>query len=443
MTDGDTLLVLGGGNGGATQAKAEVEVAGGAVGTLYGGGKQGGYADGIGVKLSGTASVGTLYAGVLHTKNNGNFTVSGAVTLAVTGGSVSGYTFGGGKVSVNGSESVTYSNDINLAVTGGKFAKSVYGLGYATGTAASATALTMASGHAVNVNIDGGTFDTDLYLGALADKAIAYAPSLNATVTEGTIGGTLYGGGFAQRGGAANAGAVTIDVSGGTIGSIVGGGSHVNNENTGTTTVDSVAITVSGGTIGKLYAGGLYNEGKTGYYGADTVTGDAVVTLTGSTAKIGKAAGSWNGFDTVEGDRKLVLDDFTGTCGTICDFDIVTFGSANTANVLTGTTVYNVGCWSFDVRGRTAADTAFVDLRSSTLTMSESTTLDLRLASAAEWSLAQVNGSPFAGIDCRVFLGDATTATTVKFGAAIASGTFAGYGFTVDDGMLKFGVLSA
>ena len=57
-----------------------------------------------------------------------------------------------------------------------------------------------------------------------------------------------------------------------------------------TTTVASVAISVSGGSIGSIYAGGHYNDTKAGCFGADTVTGDAVLTL-GGIATVDKASG--------------------------------------------------------------------------------------------------------------------------------------------------------
>ena len=446
VTGGSTLLLLGGGNTGATQSKAVVEVAGGEVGTLYGGGKQGGYADGIDVTLTGTATVNNIYAGVLHTSGTGNFTIGGEINLDIDAGAVTGFVFGGGKVSVSGSESVTFNNDINITVDGGTFGSGVYALGYAKGTDKTKTALTMASTQEVNVSITGGTFNSNVYLGALTDTAITSGASLKASVTGGKISG-LYGGGLAQRGGTANAGAVTISVSGGEIDAIIGGGSHVNKDDGNSTTVDSVAIDVSGGTIGSIYAGGHYNTTLAGYFGSDTVTHDAVVTLSGD-AEVGKAAGSWHGLNTVGGQRKLVFDDFTGTCGTVCDWDLITFdGENNTTADLSSSTIFDVGCWSFDVIGREAnAGTALVDIGD---WFGSKATIDLHITDAAAslttWSLAEFDGS-LGELTFNVYDAASTElARGLAFEDKITTGTFTNYGFSIDDATntLQFGLLSA
>ena len=330
-------------------------------------------------------------------------------------------------------------------IDGGTFGSGVYALGYAKGTDKTKTALTMASTQEVNVSITGGTFNSNVYLGALTDNAITTGASLKATVTGGKISG-LYGGGLAQRGGTANAGAVTISVSGGEIDAIIGGGSHVNKEETtaNTTTVDSVEINVSGGLIGSIYAGGHYNDTLAGYFGSDTVSGDATLALSGS-ATVGKAAGSWHGLNTVGGQRKLVFDDFTGSCGTVCDWDLVTFDGENaTTTDLSSATLYGVGAWSFDVIGREAnAGTALVNLGDN---LTDSATIDFRIADAAtsltSWSLAAVSGTQ-SGLKFNVYSETATLATNLTLNQAITEGTFVGYGFKIEDSTLKFAQISA
>jgi hypothetical protein len=300
----------------------------------------------------------------------------------------------------------------------------------------------------VNVTIDDGTFASNVYLGALADTAVAAGSAITAMITGGTITGALVGGGLAQQGGASNVGAVSITVTGGSIASIIGGGSHVNNSDnaTGSTTVASVAITVNGGSIGSIYAGGHYNNTKAGYYGADTVTGNAEVTLSGS-ATVDKAAGSWNGIDTVLGQRKLFFDDYTGTCGAVCDWDLVTFDGENATTVdLSSATIYGVGEWNFDVIGReAAATTALVDLGTG---FDAGSTIDLRVANATastitSWSLAGVSASQ-SGLTFNVYdETSATIATGLTLGGTISGGAFDGYGFTVADNTLKFAQISA
>ena len=189
---------------------------------------------------------------------------------------------------------------------------------------------------------------------------------------------------------------------------------------------------------------GVASTGLT--FGADTVSGDAVVTLSGS-ATVDKAAGSWNGIDTVTGQRKLVFDDYTGSCGAVCDWDLVTFDGENatTAN-LSAATVFGVGKWSFDVVGREDnAGTALVNLGDRFGAASE---IALRITDAASslttWSLAGVSASQsFEDTSFKLYLGDATgAAATVELGQAIGSGTFKDYGFTVVDNTLKFASLA-
>ena len=447
VSGGTTNLLLGGGNTGAVQSGAAVEVAGGTVKNLYGGGKQGGYAAGIDVSVSGASTeVGSIYAGVLLNKIAGNFAVDGEINLTVDSGSVTGFVFGAGKVNAGSvAETVAFNNDINLTVAGGSFNSGVYGLGYAA-SLTGGTVLTMAPTKKVDLEISGGTFATNVYLGALADGAVVSGAALTAEVSGGTINGALVGGGLAQNNGQSNAGAVSITVTGGEIASIIGGGSHVNLDDN-RTTVASVAISVSGGSIGSIYAGGHYNGTKAGYCGADTVTGNAELTLSGD-AEVGVAAGSWRGIDTVGGQRKLVFDDFAGSCGAVCDWDLVSFDGENASTVdLSSSPVYGVGEWSFDVIGRqSAASTALVNLVDG---FGAASTIDLRITDAAAslttWSLAGVSASQsFEGTSFKLFLDDATSAAaTVSLGQAIGSGTFATYGFTVADNTLKFAQLSA
>ena len=166
------------------------------------------------------------------------------------------------------------------------------------------------------------------------------------------------------------------------------------------------------------------------------------MTLTGN-AEIGYAAGSWRGIDTVtEGhNRILVLDDYTGTCGTISDFDLVTVDNHTTAAFTAASAVTN---WSFDGRGRGDDDAL---LKIGSVDFAATSAVDLRVASEdagsiTEWSLA-TGAQSFTGVSFNLYFGSESV-TGLSLGQQIGSGDFAGYGFTVDaDSTLKFAKLSA
>jgi len=175
------------------------------------------------------------------------------------------------------------------------------------------------------------------------------------------------------------------------------------------------------------------------------VTGDATLTLSGD-ATVGTAAGSWHGIDTVVGERRLVFDDFVGTCRTVCDWDLVTFDGENASTVnLSSATVFGVGAWSFDVIGReAAASTALVNIGDR---FGDSATIDLHITNDATslttWNIAEVSGRQ-GGLTFDVYSEtSAVLATGLKLGDAITGGSFAGYGFEIDEGTLKFAQLSA
>ena len=177
------------------------------------------------------------------------------------------------------------------------------------------------------------------------------------------------------------------------------------------------------------------------------------VTIDG-TASVGYVSGEgWANFDTVTGKSTLIFDDYVGInagefTGRVENFDEVWFdGEAESTIKLSGK-VSNVGSWGFDVVGREAyADTALLEFGSGNGFGGGN--IDLRIAddSASEttWSLATLSGDADVGT-FSVYLGSSTeayasgVALDTKLGG---TGTFAGYGFTVDGNTLKFGLLSA
>ena len=230
VTGGSAKMVLGGGNTETTQNKAVVEVAGGSVGNLYAGGKSNIGSGGISVDVSGTASVGTIFAGVLQAGTAAALTVAGDTQLAIGGNAqITGSVYGGAKM-VGNPNGVTQSGDISIHVTGGTFAsgKSLFGVGYAEGSTG-----TLTMNGATSLTIAGGSFGaassgSGIYLGAFADASTATAADLTATISAGTLG-NFFGGGFVQKNGHFTGGAVTVEVTGGSVKNLFGGGSHVNN----------------------------------------------------------------------------------------------------------------------------------------------------------------------------------------------------------------------
>ena len=245
--------------------------------------------------------------------------------------------------------------------------------------------------------------------------------------------GNIYGGGWAQNGGTSTVtGEVSITVAGDAeVANVFGGGSYSTSGDQGATSVGSVNIRVAGGNIANnIFAGGQN--------ASSTVAGDVAVTFTGSNNYACNVYGySVQMSATISGDKTLAFADYTGNLsGNVGGFDKILVTGDTTANL--GGTIDN-GDWEFDFTDRTlAADTFALTLGQGISTESD-LTLTLRLADdipATDWSLAAGVGdiaSALSGYD--VYVGD----TRLEFaGGRVVSGDYAGWGFDLNEGELKF-----
>ena len=200
----------------------------------------------------------------------------------------------------------------------------------------------------------------------------------------------------------------------------------------GATSVGSVSITVAGGNIvNNIFAGG---QGE-----FSTVTGAITVTFEGSndyTCNVYGYVPPTVSTDPI--DQTLVFDGYTGTLsGDIGGFDKITF-AGDAAATLSGTAIENAA-WEFDFTERTlAADAVALTLEHGISTTS-GLTLTLKLADdvpATDWSLATGVGdiaSALSGYE--VYVGN----TKLEFsGGRVVSGDYAGWGFDLNGGDLKF-----
>ena len=287
--------VFGGGNGiSGTAANVNgatnVKIYGGTILNVYGGSNKTGTISGaISVTVDSTAengsgclmNIGSVYGGgnmaassvgsitIGCTGNKGHIEnvfgganqadITGSINLQINGGDI-GNVFGGNNADggISGTITVTVGNNpsgcpvfkIGNVYGGGNLAK----YGNADDN----------KGNYPVVNIQSGTITTGVYGGGLGNTAIVYGnPQVN--VTGGTIG-SVYGGGNA----AAVTGSTNVSIATATVtGSVFGGGNAAGIS--GTTTVG-----VSSGSIGTGIYGGCNTEGNVGSTATVNITGGTI-----------------------------------------------------------------------------------------------------------------------------------------------------------------------
>lgn len=259
---------------------ATIRVNGGKVtGNVYGGGK--GFEDAgyeqcarvtqgsqVRIEVAGGTVQGSVYGG------GEKADVEGSTSVAISDGTVMGKVFGGGKASdVEGSAFVTLSD-------GATVQGNVYGGGEEGAVEGAAT-----------VNVQGGTFNSSVYGGALgSDGKVLVLGGSTVNMTGGWVRGNLYGGSEFSDDGAPGDGTpdlVFTNLVGGTVsGNVFGGGfkGTVNGSthlHIGTKSLDACAhyqnnpaakpsLPVSALSVGgSVYAGGDFGGGGEDY---DTIT---------------------------------------------------------------------------------------------------------------------------------------------------------------------------
>ena len=405
-----------------------------------------GYAGGFGNvtgKTATTITTGTFakdfYAGALANKLTTTTSV-GDVAITVAGGTFDGNIYGASAVktdSTKGTGTRHTAGDVTLTVTGGASTKGnqacIFAGGYATGNATG----TVYKVDSVTATISGGDWGTacggrGVFGGVMASGVEAQVlGAVNITISGDATMGNVYGGGWAQKTGAKSiVGNVNINIAGGTVTNVFGGGSH--STSGGTTETGDVTITVSGGDItGAIYARGQLDG---------DITGTANVIFTGS-----------DGFDCdvfgysyvggAASDAHLSFSSYTGEfAGSIGGFNSITFDGVTAMTLDTAANDISNGAWEFDFTERDASLSG-----SSLLTWSgadfTNDTIKVTFADDTQaqggWNIATV-AEAFSGTTFNVEVDGAEIASGLAYGGQIASGDYAGWGFELESGVLKF-----
>ena len=171
------------------------------------------------------------------------------------------------------------------------------------------------------------------------------------------------------------------------------------------------------------------------------VTGSANVTFTGDT---NFGCGVW-GYTCVGGgdsDAALSFSTYTGTfSGKVGGFDGgITFAGDTAMTLATAAEVSN-GAWTFDVaeRGSALADTALLTWTAANFT-TDTIAINLATGDTNAWSLVSAAGATaetFNKFDVRVD-GTSILTDTIDLDEAISGGAYDGWGFTLEDSVLKF-----
>ena len=267
-------------------AKTRIEILGGSIsGSVYGAGNKNGAGNAnnnrlalakVNINMSGGSVSESIYGGA-----NAEGTVYGDVFINVIDGTVSGNVYGGGKGGPDSESDGTYVTD-NVNVTIGSNATnnlringSVYG-GSAFGTVNASSNTATDSDYATNVTVNAGVITGSVFGGGEGDAN--HTPyvigNINVTINGGNI--TNVFGGNDQAG--SHTKLNKVELAGGTIGSVYGGGNKSSVTNThvyldgatvtnlygGSNTLGNVSTTdvkIRSGSVGNVYGGN--NEGGT------------------------------------------------------------------------------------------------------------------------------------------------------------------------------------
>ena len=446
LTSGSIRNLAGGAASGGSVKAVNFEMAGGELaGNTYAGG-MGTVAGAVKTTVAGgeLAAGKNLYGGALWNKLS-NATSVGEVNLTVKAGTIDGNVYGAsavktGTISTTAATDARHTvGDVTLTLAGGTAANAefcAFAGGYATGTDSAKLASVYDVGD-VTLTLTGGSWGdaTDVrggrgvFGGVMASGVKATAGNVSITVEAGTVA-NVFGGGWAQKGGISAVENVEITVTGGTVANIFGSGRRsVQGEST--TVVENVSITLAGGNVtGNVFARGITD--------GDAVTGDVSVTVTGSV----NYGCNFYGFSRNTGEEDtavLTFSDYTGTIsGEVGGFKEITLAGDTAMAFDTAAKVTNTA-WIFDVAERTTSATAFASCETATFsgaTVSLNIGEDQALTGA--WSIFDGGEATTYGEFDVLVNGTSILPGALALDEQIADGDYAGWGFTVEDTVLKF-----
>lgn len=195
VSGGTVTNVFGGGLGSSTSMAAgtAVNVSGGTINNnVYGGGEQGSVTGNTNVVVSGGtmhnvygAGLGTEYTGNTWPASAGNANITGTTTVTVSGGTIANVYGGGENGSVAFNSSATSSTGKSTVnVSGGNISENVFG-GGENGTTQGPTI----------VNVSGGTIRGNVFGGALGAHGRIYVNGMRTVnMTGGHVYANVYGG---------------------------------------------------------------------------------------------------------------------------------------------------------------------------------------------------------------------------------------------------------
>lgn len=245
----------------------------------------GGLANGDGSTATVDSTSVTIAGGTINGKvvaggaavNGGTTTVKESTLLTMTGGEVTGDLIGGNLLEKNGKDDGSIAST-TVSVEGGTVAGEIYGGSYVRNTAGTSEVAN------TTVNISGGTIGAKVPQG-WAQYVVGGGKAMsNSTVTESSVMGTaavnisggditrgaVVGGGFARAQGAngsatANVEDSVVNLTGGTLVGVVGGGLAENLGTAGSSATATAGVTTASLTIGgDVTVNGIIYKGNDG-----------------------------------------------------------------------------------------------------------------------------------------------------------------------------------
>ena len=328
-----TGSIYGGGNAASISGTTSVTVSSGTIGTgIYGGcNAQGNVGSTATVNVSG-GTIGTAQSHAnIHGGGFGNATrVLGSVYVTLSGMTVNGDVYGGSaKGKTNGDDSRTNSATTTVTMNSGTITGSIYGGGLGDGTYAAdvwgPVTLTINKGSTVGTNVYGGN-------NANGSPQVSIEVNVNgptdaeAASTPLVLNNVYGGGNEADVVSTCSAPHVNIKGCGTQVTRAFGGGNAAE--------VPATNIEIHGGTFDYVFGGGNGEHGA--QYGAD-VTGNVNLKIYGGTIKEVFAGSNANG--TIGGSMSVTIDSENNNS---CGIEIASlYGGGNQAVGKTGTFTIN------------------------------------------------------------------------------------------------------
>ncbi len=197
--------------------------------------------------------------------------------------------FGGAIVRDGAADGTGDSGSTNITMEGGKV-NQIYGGGFAEAEGSTATV----HGDA-KVIIKGGTVEY-VYGGGMTQNYTASKAEVTGTSTVemqgGTVTGDIHGGGYLWNGGTVVSNAVSVEMSGGTVEGYLYGGAaaedHTGAKQPATTTTGNITLKMTGGVVGSVIGGDLNDLEN-----CTTTAGDITVTISGGEVRENVYGGSY------------------------------------------------------------------------------------------------------------------------------------------------------